>query len=113
MNRVALVHDSKLDDPGNVQISAQRAFVLTDQVRLVRCRTESRIGILIGIDRDRLQSEIVTGAEDAHRDLTAVCNQDFFKFRHSSLLINKYYYIRHRRPGQTQMHIPFCDACSR
>ena len=89
VDRVTLMHDRQLDDPGDVQISAERAFILADQVRLIRCRTESRVSILIGIDRNSLQAKIVTGAEDTHRDLTAVCNQDFFKLRHCpSLLIS-------------------------
>ena len=62
VNRIALVHGRQLDDPGDIQICAERALVLTDQVRLIRRRTESRVGILIGIDRDRLQSQLLLPA---------------------------------------------------
>ena len=69
----------QFNDPGDIQISAQRAEILADQVGLVRRRAEHTVGILVGIDGDGLQVQVMAGPEYAHGDLAAVCYQYFFE----------------------------------
>ena len=62
----------KADDAGNVQICAQRGLFLAHQIGFVRLGAEQGIGIFVGIDSHGVKAQVVAGAENAHRDLTAV-----------------------------------------
>ena len=76
---VGAVLFGQMDDAGNIQISAQRAFVLTNQVGLVGRCAEQAVSIFIGIDGDGLQAQIVAGTENTHGDLAAVGYQHLLK----------------------------------
>ena len=80
MDGVGTVLFSQLDDLGNIQIGAQRALVLTDQIGFIRSGTEDTIGIFVGVNGDGLESQVVAGPENAHGNLAPVCHQNFFKF---------------------------------
>ena len=69
----------QLDDPRDVQIRAQRAFILADQIGFVRRRAEQSVHILVGIDGDGLHAQIVARAEHTHGDLAAVRHQHLFE----------------------------------
>ena len=69
----------EVDDFRDVEICAQRALVFADQVRLVGLRAEQTEGVLLGVHGDGMDTEIIAGAEDAHRDLAAVGGQNFVK----------------------------------
>ena len=66
------------DDGGNIQITA-RAFGRTDADGLIRKTHRKAVAIGFGIDRDRRDAKVLAGADNAQRDLTTVCDQDFFK----------------------------------
>ena len=46
-------------------------------VCLVRVAGMQRRAVRVGVDRDRRDRELAQRPEDAHRDLAAVCHQDF------------------------------------
>ena len=75
MDRVHAAAFGKVDDPRDVQIRCQRAFVLADQVGLVRAGAVQAVGIFLRIDGHRAQAQIIACAENAQRDLTAVRHQ--------------------------------------
>ena len=88
MDRVAVVHPSEFYDPWNIEIRTQRTLIFPNQIRLVRCCAKRRIRVLVGINRNGLDAQIMTGAEDTHRDFAAVGDQNFVKFCHCHLLVN-------------------------
>ena len=69
----------QVDDARDVQIGAQGGFALADAVGLVGPGAEQGEGVLVGVHGHGAQSQVVTGAEDADGDLTAVCSQDLFE----------------------------------
>ena len=75
MDRIHAAAFGKVDDSRDVQIRCQRAFVLADQVGLVRARAVQAVGIFLRIDGNRAQAQIIARAENAQRDLTAVRHQ--------------------------------------
>ena len=79
MDGVHLAAFGEIDDGRDVQISGQRAFVFPDPVGFVRARAVQAVGILLGIDRNRAQVQVITGPENALRNLAAVGHEDFFK----------------------------------
>jgi hypothetical protein len=40
-----------------------------------------RTPIYVGVNRYRFDAHLATGADDTHRDLTAICDQNSFKHR--------------------------------
>ena len=66
------------DDAGNIQIGTQRGLLLADQIGLVGSGAEEGVGVLVGVDGNRVQAQIVAGAENTHCDLAAVGHQNFF-----------------------------------
>ena len=81
MNGTDAAPFGKVDDGRNIQICLQRALVLADEVRFVRLHAEQRVDVLIGIHRHRIDAQIVAGAENTDRDLTAVGGKDFVECR--------------------------------
>ena len=71
----------EFDDRRDVEVGLQRALVLADEVRFVRLHAEQRVDVLIGIHRHRIDAQIVAGAENTDRDLTAVGGKDFVECR--------------------------------
>ena len=65
--------------PGNVQIGTQRRLFLADQVGFVRLGAEQAVDILVGVHRHGVQSQVITGPEDANGDFAAVSGQNFGK----------------------------------
>ena len=70
----------QLDDPGNIQVSPKGTFIFSDQVGLVRRRTEHAVGILLGVNGDGTDSQVMAGPENTHGNLSPVGNQNFFEF---------------------------------
>ena len=66
----------QVDDAGDVQIGAQGALVLADQIGLIRGGAEQAVGILVGIDGDGLKTQVVAGPEHPHGDLAPVGHQN-------------------------------------
>src|ERR1700743_496022 len=66
------------DDRGNVQVAAC-AFGWPDADRLVGEADGQAVAVGLRIDRNRGYSEILAGADDAQRDLPAICDQYFVK----------------------------------
>ena len=79
MDGVGAVLLGQLNDAGDVQIGPQGTLIFADQIGFVGGCAENAVRILIGIDRDGLQAQIVTGTEDPHCNLAAVCHQHFFE----------------------------------
>ena len=66
------------------------------------------VGVGGRMDRDRLDAHLVTGAVDAERDLTAVCDQDLGD-GHQLLVIPKPSFPRKREstePGRFWLDVP-------
>src|SRR2546427_11697336 len=57
-------------------------------VSFVRQPNVQRAGVSLGIDRDGRDVQIAAGADDAHRDLSAISNQNFSKHQVIKLLMN-------------------------
>ena len=70
---------SDFNDAGNIQISAQGAEILTDQIGLIGSGTEDAVCILFGVNCNRLNVQIMAGPEHTHGDFAAVGHQDFFE----------------------------------
>jgi len=88
VNGIGAVLLSQLDDPGDVQIGAQGALVLSDQIGLVRGGAEEAVYVLIGVDGNGLEAQVVTGPEDPHGDLAPVGDQDLLEcLAHISFLL--------------------------
>ena len=79
MNGGGTVLLGQLDNPGNIQIGAQGALVLSDQIGLVRGGAEEAVYVLNGVDGNGLEAQVVTGPEDPHGDRAPVCHQDLFE----------------------------------
>ena len=78
----------QLDDPGDVQIGAQGALILSDQIGLVRGGAEEAVNVLVGVDGNGLEAQVVTGPEDPHGDLAPVGDQDLLEcLAHMSFLL--------------------------
>ena len=69
----------KANDPVDIQIGPQRAFILANEIGLIRRCAEQTVCIFIGVDRYGLQPQIVAGPEDPHGNLAPVCHQDLFE----------------------------------
>ena len=69
----------QINDAGDVQIGAQRALVLADQVGLIRLGAEEGVSIFVGVHGHRVQTQVVAGPEDTNGDLAAVGGQNFFE----------------------------------
>ena len=90
MNRGSSALLRQVDDAGNIQISAQRRLVLTDQVSLIRLNAEQAVRILVRVHGQSADTQVIARAEDTDCDLTAVRSQYFFEFLcHSSPLLIK------------------------
>ena len=70
----------KANDPVDIQIGPQRAFILANEIGLIRRCAEQTVCIFIGVDRYGLQPQIVAGPEDPHGNLAPVCHQDLFEY---------------------------------
>ena len=81
MDRADATPFGKVDDGRDIQVCLQRALILADEVCFVRFHAEQRVDVLIGIHRYRIDAQIVAGAENTDRDLTAVGGKDFFECR--------------------------------
>ena len=79
MNGVAVMHPGQFDDPGNVKIRAQGAFIFTDQIGFICGGPESAVGVFVGVDRDCGESQVMAGPENTHGDFSAVGHQDLFE----------------------------------
>ena len=67
-----------VDDRVDAQVAfARRARA--DRVRLVRVAHVQRRPIAFGVDGDRRHAQLAAGADDAHRDLAAVGDQNLFQ----------------------------------
>jgi hypothetical protein len=71
MDRVASRAPGDLDDPRSVEVALARRR-RSDRVRGVRRADVQRVSVDVAIDRDRTNTEVVTGADDAERDLAAI-----------------------------------------
>lgn len=60
-----------------IRLGGPHAF---QRIGFIRQPDEKRVLIGIGINGDRFQAVIATGADDAHRDLAAIGNQHFHRF---------------------------------
>ena len=79
MDRVHAAALRQVNDPRDVQIRCQRAFVFADQVGLVRARAVQAVCILLRIDGYCAQVQVIARAENAQRDLPAVGDQHLVK----------------------------------
>ena len=79
MNGVGTVLLGQLDNPGNIQIGAQGALVLADEIGLVGSGSEHAVHVLVGVDGNGLQTQIVAGPENPHGDFAAVGHQHLFE----------------------------------
>ncbi len=64
------------------EVGRDRAHPLADPVGLVGLEAVEAELVLLGVDRDRLQPELVGGAHHADRDLAAVGDQDLAELGH-------------------------------
>ena len=71
----ALLRD--VDQPIDAQVAFTRR-ARPDRVRLVREADVQRRPIALGIDRDRRYAQLPTSPDDAHRDLAAIGDENFF-----------------------------------
>ena len=69
----------QVDDARDIQVGSQGGFALTDAVGLVGPGAEQGEGILVGVHGHGAQAQVVTGAEDADGNLSAVCSQDLLE----------------------------------
>ena len=75
----------QVDNARNVQIGPQRRLIFADQVGFIRLDAEQAVDILVGVHRHGVQSQVITGPEDANGDFAAVSGQNFGKlFRHGA-----------------------------
>ena len=92
------MHPGQFDDPGNVKIRAQGAFIFTDQIGFICGGPESAVGVFVGVDRDCGESQVMAGPENTHGDFSAVGHQDLFEiFAHKLPPVFVYfaYFIYH------------------
>ena len=75
MNGVSAMTLGDLNDAGNVQIGAQGAEILSDQIGFVGSGTEDAVCILLGVDGNGLDVKVVAGPEYPHGDFAAVGHQ--------------------------------------
>ncbi|MCY1365481.1 hypothetical protein D9M69_523270 [compost metagenome] len=73
-----------VDQLGDIEIGLGRAAA-REPIGFVGQLDEKRVHVRLGIDRDRLQTVVATGPNDAHCNLAAIGNQDFL---HGCLLTN-------------------------
>lgn len=81
MDRIHLSALGKVDDRRDIQIRGQRAFVLADEVGLIRARSIQTVCIFLRIDCNGAKVQVIAGAEDALRDLAAIGDKDLLNFR--------------------------------
>jgi hypothetical protein len=79
MDRVGADFSSGFHDAPAVEITL-RGGGGTDQDALVRCARVERSAIRLGVDGHRWNCHLPERAEDAHRDLTSICDQDLSKW---------------------------------
>ena len=65
----------QVNDRRDIQVGANGAFVLADEICLVRMGAELAIDVLVGIHGHRMKAQIVAGAEDTDRDFATVRGQ--------------------------------------
>ena len=78
MNRIHIRDFRRADDAVNAQI-AFRGSRFADTDRLVGHLDMHRVGVNLGIHRDRADVQFLAGADDADGNFSAVGDQDFFK----------------------------------
>ena len=66
----------QVDDLGDVEIRAQGALVLADEVGLIGTGAEHAQFVFLGVHGHGVDAEVVARAEDTHRDLAAVGGKD-------------------------------------
>ena len=78
MNRLRAGDERRAQDASGVQIALRRARG-TDAVGFVGKHGVQAAAVGFGINRDRGDAHLLAGADDAHRDLAAVRDQDLRK----------------------------------
>src|SRR5689334_13554046 len=63
-----------------------------------------RAGVRLRIDGDGGNMQIAAGANNAHRDLAAICNQNLAKHLKSYLVLCSLYFENHRRKFGTNLN---------
>ena len=69
------------DDAGDVQVGADRAFALADEVGFVGLEAVDAEAVFLGVNGDGAQTQFGGGAKDADGDLAAVGDEQFFEGR--------------------------------
>jgi hypothetical protein len=67
----------------DVEIGLDRILALADQIALVRLEAVEREAVFVGVDTDRLDRQLVGGADHANGDLAAVGDQQLADRRHA------------------------------
>ncbi|MPM41286.1 hypothetical protein SDC9_87936 [bioreactor metagenome] len=80
MDGVHVSAAGEVDDGGNVQISAQRALIFSDEISLVGLGAEQAVGVLVGVHRYGVQAQVVTGPEHTNGNLSPVGYQHLVEF---------------------------------
>ena len=73
----------RLEDPVDAEVRLGRGRG-ADPVRLVRVADVERLAVGVRVDRDRADPQLVAAADDAHRDLAPVGDQDLAERRAGS-----------------------------
>ena len=79
MDRFNLPAFGQRNDLINGKVGAQRASSLSNEIGLVRLGAEKSHGIFFGVNGKCADAQVVAGAENADRDLTAVCRHHLAK----------------------------------
>ena len=80
VNRLRARFESRLDDLFAGQITLRRGR-FADEVGLVGQADVQRLAVGLGVDDDRRDPQVAAGANQPHRDLTSIGDQDFAKHR--------------------------------
>jgi hypothetical protein len=75
VDRVAAGAFGDLDDPRGVEVALARRRG-SDRIRGIGRPDVQRVAVDIAVDGGRADAEVVTGADDAERDLAAIGDED-------------------------------------
>ena len=64
--------------PGDVEVSADGAFALADQIGFVRLEAVDAEAVLLRVDGHGAQAQFSGGAKDADGDFAAIGDEQFF-----------------------------------
>jgi hypothetical protein len=85
MDRIDAIFLRQLDDPVDIQISADRLARMTDLISLVRLKAVQGKAILVGVDGHRTNVQFVGRAKNASGDFAAIGHQELLDRFHGRL----------------------------